>query len=73
MRLISANGEVHEVEEDADGYVDIGRMHSDSGSAGRALIVQHADGSNEILPPAGKSLVRPGDVFVDAPRAERGR
>jgi hypothetical protein len=73
-RYISANNQVHELEEDSSGCIDIGEVRSSMGlHSDRALVLQRRNGSNEALASAGRFPVRPDDILTDIPIGVRGK
>lgn len=67
------NGRVVRVPTDADGGMDSDQLREVAGVQGdRPLILQLPDGSNRLVNPGEKMLVKPNQYFIDAPVHVRG-
>ena len=70
---LMVNGRVVEVPTASDGSIDSDDLRDVGGVPDdRPLILQRADGSNELINPSEKMRVNPGEHFMDAPIHTRG-
>ena len=68
---VRVNGKMVEVPRTHEGTIDTAALAASADISGRrAMIVQRADGGNEMLNPY--TPLKPGDVILDAPITERG-